>query len=43
MAADAIDKIADSAASSDEQASRKRQLIKGPEEFQEVRRDRNRK
>ncbi|WP_283848384.1 hypothetical protein [Bradyrhizobium ivorense] len=43
MAGDAIDKMADNAASSDEQASRKRQLFKGPEEFQKVRRDRNRK
>ncbi|MCC8939334.1 hypothetical protein H8A99_23375 [Bradyrhizobium sp. Arg68] len=43
MASNAIDKMADNAASSDEQASRKRQLVKGPEEFQKVRRDRNRK
>ena len=43
MAGEAIDKMADKAASSDKQASRKRQLVKGPEEFQKVRRDRNRK
>jgi hypothetical protein len=43
MAGDTIDKMADSTASSDEQADRKRQLVKGPEEFQKVRRDRNRK
>ncbi|WP_246788417.1 hypothetical protein [Bradyrhizobium sp. CCBAU 53421] len=43
MADKAIDKIADSTASSEEQADRKRQLVKGPAEFQKVRRDRNRK
>ncbi|OKO74114.1 hypothetical protein AC628_23200 [Bradyrhizobium sp. NAS96.2] len=43
MASEAIDKMADKAANSDELASRKRQLVKGPEEFQKVRRDRNRK
>ncbi|MGL3210846.1 hypothetical protein [Bradyrhizobium sp. BR 1433] len=41
MAGEAIDKMADKAASSDERASRKRRLVKGPEEFQKVRRDRN--
>ena len=39
MASKAIDKLADSAVSADEQADRKRQLVKGPEEFQKVRRD----
>ncbi|MHC2257158.1 hypothetical protein ACVILK_006850 [Bradyrhizobium embrapense] len=43
MADKAIDKIADSTASSEEQADRKRQLVKGPAEFQKVRRDRTRK
>jgi hypothetical protein len=43
LASKAIDKVIDPAASTDEQASRKRQLVKGPEEFQKVRRDRNRK
>ena len=43
MASEAIDKMADKAASSDEQASRKRRLVKGPEEFQKLRRDRDRK
>lgn len=44
MAGRAIDKIADASVSSDDQASRKRRLVKGPEEFQNVRRDRpNRK
>ncbi|MCP1843672.1 hypothetical protein J2R78_006639 [Bradyrhizobium sp. USDA 4538] len=43
MAGKAIDKIADSTASSDEQADRKRQFVKGPGEFQKLRRDRNRK
>ncbi|WP_299806643.1 hypothetical protein [Tardiphaga sp.] len=33
MAAGAIDKLTDSAAPSEEQASRKRRLLKGPEEF----------
>lgn len=39
MAGKAIDKVADSTASSEEQADRKRRLVKGPEEFQKVRRD----
>jgi hypothetical protein len=44
MAGSAIDKIADASVSPDDQASRKRRLVKGPEEFQDVRRDRpNRK
>ncbi|WP_431015521.1 hypothetical protein [Bradyrhizobium pachyrhizi] len=41
LAGDAIDGIAEAAASPEDQASRKRRLIKGPEEFQKVRRDRN--
>ncbi|MGL3209802.1 hypothetical protein [Bradyrhizobium sp. BR 1433] len=41
MAGDAIHKVTDSTASQDDQASRKRKLIKGPEEFHKVRRDRN--
>lgn len=43
MAGDAIDKLSDTTASPNDQASRKRKLIKGPEEFQNVRRDRNEK
>ncbi|WP_456666004.1 hypothetical protein [Bradyrhizobium sp. USDA 3240] len=43
LASKAIDKVADPVASPDDQANRKRRLIKGPEEFQKVRRDRNRK
>jgi hypothetical protein len=44
MAGSAIDKLKDNKASPDDQASRKRRLVKGPEEFQNVRRDRpNRK
>ena len=42
MAGSAIDKMADASASPDDRASRKGRLIKGPEEFQKVRRDRNR-
>jgi hypothetical protein len=39
-----IDKLTDSTATSRDQVSRKRRLVKGPEEFQEIRRDRpNRK
>ncbi|MCP1842868.1 hypothetical protein ACVIHI_004212 [Bradyrhizobium sp. USDA 4524] len=41
LAGDAIHKVTDSTASQDDQASRKRKLIKGPEEFHKVRRDRN--
>jgi hypothetical protein len=40
MAGAAIDKMADTAATLDDQASRKKRLIKGPEEFQGVRKDR---
>lgn len=43
MASNTIDKLSDTTASSNDQASRKRRLIKGPEEFQNVRRDRNEK
>jgi hypothetical protein len=44
MAGKTIDKLTDSTATSDDQASRKRRLVKGPEEFQNARRDRpNRK
>lgn len=38
LASNAIDKVTDPRASPDDQASRKRKLIKGPEEFQKVRR-----
>jgi hypothetical protein len=41
MAGNAIDKLKDNKASPDDQASRKRRLVKGPEEFQNVRRDRS--
>ncbi|MCA1395974.1 hypothetical protein I6F38_06725 [Bradyrhizobium sp. BRP56] len=40
MAGDALDKVTDSTASQDDQASRKRKLIKGPEAFHKMRRDR---
>lgn len=40
LAADAINEIADMAASPGAQVSRKRRLVKGPEEFQKIRRDR---
>ena len=44
MAVSAIDKMADASVSADDQVSRKRRLVKGPEEFQNIRRDRpNRK
>ena len=39
MAGDAIDRRADRSATSEEQDSRKRQLLKGPEEFRDLRRD----
>ena len=39
LAAKAIDRLVDHAAHPDEQASRKRRLLKGPEEFREVRLD----
>jgi hypothetical protein len=41
MAGNTIDKLSDTAASPNDQASRKRRLIKGPAEFESVRRDRN--
>jgi Arc/MetJ-type ribon-helix-helix transcriptional regulator len=41
LAGAAIDRMAEAAASPEDQASRKRRLIKGPEEFQKVRRDRS--
>ena len=40
FAAEQIDRMGDSAAPAEEQASRKRRLLKGPEEFREVRVDR---
>ena len=40
LAATVIDNMADSAASAGDQASRKRRLLKGPEEFREARVDR---
>jgi hypothetical protein len=40
MAGDAIDEMNYDTASADDQASRKRRLLKGPEEFREVRVDR---
>ena len=44
MAGNTIDKLKDTKASPDDQVSRKRRLVKGPEEFQNIRRDRpNRK
>lgn len=44
MAVSAIDKMADASVNADDQASRRRRLVKGPEEFQNIRRDRpNRK
>ena len=39
MAGDVIDQHADLSASSEEQESRKRRLLKGPKEFRELRRD----
>jgi len=39
MAGDIIDQHADLSASSEEQASRKRRLLKGPKEFRDLRRD----
>ncbi len=39
MASDIIDQHADLSASSEEQESRKRRLLKGPKEFRELRRD----
>jgi hypothetical protein len=43
LAADAIDRLADKAAPTEEQASRKRRLLKGPDEFRDVRVDRPKK
>jgi hypothetical protein len=43
LAGTAIDEMTDDTASRENQANRKRRLISGPEEFQSVRRDRNRK
>ncbi|WP_139212787.1 hypothetical protein [Bradyrhizobium sp. NFR13] len=43
MAARAIDKMTDKGASADDQASRKRRLLKGPAEFRDVRVDRKAK
>ena len=40
MAAKAIDNLADAGASVDDQAGRQRRLLKGPEEFQDMRIDR---
>jgi hypothetical protein len=40
LAAKAIDNLVDPAAPADEKASRKRRLLKGPEEFHDVRVDR---
>jgi hypothetical protein len=40
IAGDTIDIMNDSTATADDQASRKRRLLKGPEEFREVRVDR---
>ena len=39
MAGDILDQHADLSASSEEQESRKRRLLKGPKEFRELRRD----
>jgi Arc/MetJ-type ribon-helix-helix transcriptional regulator len=44
LAGDTIDEITDAATGAGEQANRKSRLLKGPEEFQKIRRDRpNRK
>jgi hypothetical protein len=43
MAADQLDRLADPFATTDEQAVRKRRLLQGPEEFQNVRVDRLKK
>jgi hypothetical protein len=40
MAGKAIDKMTDTTAAPDDQAARKKRLLKGPEEFREVRVDR---
>jgi hypothetical protein len=41
MAGKAIDKLTDTTAAPDDQAARKKRLLKGPEEFREVRVDRS--
>jgi len=41
MAGEAIDEMTDATATSDDQATRKKRLLKGPEEFREVRVDRS--
>ena len=41
MAGKAIDKMADTDASPNDQASRRKRLLKGPEAFQRVRKDRS--
>jgi|SRR5690348_7363861 hypothetical protein len=41
MAAEQLDQLADQSATLNEQANRKRRLLKGPEEFQSVRVDRS--
>jgi hypothetical protein len=43
MAADQLDHLANESATADEQASRKRRLLKGPEEFRDARVDRAKK
>jgi len=43
MAADQLDQLADDSATTQEQATRKHRLLKGPEEFQNVRVDRTAK
>ncbi len=40
MASVAIDRLADTTAHADDRASRKRRLLKGPEEFSDLRVDR---
>jgi hypothetical protein len=40
MASDQLDQLVDQSASAEQQANRKRRLLKGPEEFQSVRVDR---
>jgi hypothetical protein len=39
LAGEAIDRLEDPSATSEERGSRKRSLLKGPEEFREMRRD----
>ena len=43
MASQQLDRLADHTATAEEQASRKRRLLKGPEEFQGLRKDRRNK